>query len=220
MHAILRARAAGVREHAWVTDFFAGRSGIGVHQRRKVFELRNQYTLADEDGAAAGTVEQQRQSALTFIARLSSSLDVVLPVTLEVADAEGRPVLVLDKPWFTMRVSVREPEGRTVGVVGRKLRMGKPVYALTGSNGDAVGEIRAEDWRSRNFAVLDAGGVQFAHVTKQWRGLLTEVLTDADSYAVTFEPSASADQRALAFAGALAVDLVQKQKDSGGLFDV
>jgi hypothetical protein len=48
------------------------------------------------------------------------------------------------------------------------------------------------------------------------RGLFTEVVTDADSYAVTFEPHSSSDQRALAFAGALTIDLIQKQKDAGG----
>ena len=199
-----------------MADFFDGRSGIGVHQRRKVFELRNQYTLSDESGAAAGTVEQTKQSALTFVARLVSSLDVMLPVTLEVADASGQTVLVLSKPWFTMRVTVAEPGGRIIGVIGRKLRMGKPVYALSDAGGGAVGEIRAQDWRSRNFQVIGVDGAELAHVTKQWRGLLTEVFTDADSYAVTFEPHASPEQCALAFAGALAIDLVQKQKDSGG----
>jgi uncharacterized protein YxjI len=115
-----------------------------------------------------------------------------------------------------MRVAVSDPDGRAVGVIGRKLRMGKPVYNLTDHAGGLVGEIKAKDWRSRNFEVLDESGTPIGHVTKQWRGLLTEVVTDADSYAVTFEPSATADQRKLTFAGALAVDLVQKQKDTGG----
>ena len=199
-----------------MADFFEGRSGIGVHQRRKFFELRNQYTLTDESGAPAGTVEQSKQSALTFIARLVSSLDVMLPVTLEVQDAAGTPVLTMAKPWFTMRVTVAEPDGRTIGVIGRKLRMGKPVYNLSDPAGGLVGEIKAKDWRSRNFEVADAAGTSIGHVTKQWRGLLTEAITDADSYAVTFEPGATGDQRKLTFAGALAVDLVQKQKDSGG----
>jgi hypothetical protein len=125
---------------------------------------------------------------------------------------------VLDKPWFTWNVTVREPEGPTIGVIVRRLRVGKPVYTLTGDGGAEVGEIRAEDWRSRNFQVVDTGGTEFGRVTKQWRGLFTEVVTDADSYAVTFDPQATADQRALAFAGALTVDLIQKQKDTGGGF--
>lgn len=197
-------------------DFFEARSGIGVHQRRKFFEMRNQYTLSDESGAEAGKVEQKKQSAFTFIARLMSSLDVMLPVTLEVTDAAAQPVLTLAKPWFTMKVTVSDPDGRTIGVIGRKIRMGKPVYRLMGPDGAEVGEIKGQDWRSRNFEVLDSGGASIGHVTKQWRGLLTEAFSDADSYAVTFEPNATCDQRKLAFAGALAVDLVQKQKDTGG----
>jgi uncharacterized protein YxjI len=199
-----------------MADFFEGRSGIGVHQRRKFFELRNQYTLTDESGAELGTVEQATQSAITILARLISALDVVLPVTLEVQDASGAPVLTMVKPWFTTRMTVKDPDGTAVGVIGRKMKMGKPVYNLTDDTGRLAGEIKAKDWRSRNFEVVDIGGAAFGHVTKQWRGLLTEAVTDADSYAVTFEPTATAEQRKLTFAGALAVDLIQKQKDTGG----
>jgi len=199
-----------------MTDFFDGRSGIGVHQKRKVFELRNQYTLTDESGAEAGRVEQAKQSALAWLARLATSLDTMLPTTLAVTDASDRPVLVLEKPWFTWKVTVHDADGRTIGVIGRKLRVGKPVYTLTAHGGAEVGEIRAEDWRSRKFEVVDIGGTNLGRVTKQWRGLFNEVVTDADSYAVTFEPQATSDQRALTFAGALTVDLIQKQKDTGG----
>lgn len=199
-----------------MTDFFDGRSGIGVHQKRKVFELRNQYTLTDEAGADAGRVEQAKQSALAWLARLGTSLDTMLPTTLAVTDASARGVIALEKPWFTWKVTVLDSDGRTIGVIGRKLRVGKPVYTLTAHDGAEVGEIRAEDWRSRKFEVVDTAGMQLGKVTKQWRGLFAEVVTDADSYAVTFEPQATSDQRALTFAGALTVDLIQKQKDTGG----
>ncbi len=199
-----------------MTDFFDGRSGIGVHQKRKVFELRNQYTLTDEAGADAGRVEQAKQSALAWLARLGTSLDTMLPTTLTVTDTSTRRVLMLEKPWFKWKVTVRDSDSRTIGVIGRKLRVGKPVYTLTANGGAEVGEIRAQDWRSRKFEVVDTVGMNLGQVTKQWRGLFTEVVTDADSYAVTFEPQATSDQRALTFAGALTVDLIQKQKDTGG----
>ena len=199
-----------------MTAFFDGRSGIGVHQKRKVFELRNQYTLTDESGGDAGRIEQAKQSALSWLARLGTSLDTMLPTTLQVTDPSGTPVLVLDKPWLTWKLTVSDPDGRTIGVISRKMKLGKPVYTLHGPDGGEVGAVRGEDWRSRNFAVVDLAGTEFGRVTKQWRGLFTEVVTDADSYAVTFEPHATSDQRALAFAGALTVDLIQKQKDTGG----
>ena len=40
------------------------------------------------------------------------------------------------------------------------------------------------------------------------------MFTDADSYAVTFAPESPVDSKALALASALAVDLIQKQKDT------
>lgn len=141
----------------------------------------------------------------------------MLPTTLEVLDESGQRVLDLHKPWFAWKVAVRDVGGRDVGTIGRKVRLGKPTYTLSSPDGAGVGEIRAEDWPSRRFEVVDLDGRPFGRVTKEWRGLLTEVVTDADSYAVTFEPHATADQRALTFAGALTVDLIQKQKDSGGI---
>ena len=57
-------------------------------------------------------------------------------------------------------------------------------------------------------------------MTKKWRGLLTEVVTDADSYAVTFPMSTDDSVRQLALAAALAVDLTMKQKDYGSPLDL
>jgi uncharacterized protein YxjI len=196
-------------------ELFHRRDGIGIHQRRKVFELRNQYTLTDQDGSPLGRVEQSKQSPLAFLSRLLTSMDTMLPTTLEVLDGVGRVVLVLHKPWLTWRMDVRA-EGRALGSITRKVRIGKPRYGIVDPGGAEIGMVHGEDWRSRNFRFDDAAGVEFARVTKQWRGLLTEAITDADSYAVTFAPTATDDQRALAFAGALAIDLVQKQKDTGG----
>lgn len=196
-----------------IDTFLAARSGIGVHQRRKLMELRNQYELTDEAGQAAGRVEQVSQSAFTLIARVASDLDVVLPVTLEVRNTSDRTVMRLDKPWFRMRVSVSDGDGRPVGTVAKRIRLGKAVFDLHDPSGAPVGEVRAENWRARDFRVDGPAGVEVARVTKQWRGLATELFTDADSYAVTFTPQADATTRALALASALSVDLVLKQKD-------
>jgi uncharacterized protein YxjI len=189
------------------------RSGIGVHQRRKVFEFRNEYELVDEQGAPVGRATQERQGMVTLLARVFSDLDVMLPVELDVRDTSDAVVVQIRKPWFTWRVQVSTPEGR-VGSITKQLRVGKARFALAGPNGEPVGEAHAQNWRARDFAVLDAQGKQVAKVTKEWRGLLTETITDADSYAIEFSPGLEGPLRVLAFATALAVDLVMKQKDS------
>jgi uncharacterized protein YxjI len=191
----------------------AERSGIGVHQRRKLFEMRNQYTLTDDAGTPIGAVEQVEQSAFTFLARLVSDLDVILPVTLAVTDGSGEQVLRLHKPWFRYSVAVSDGAGNLLGYVNKQLRLGKAIFDLVGPQGEGLGQVRAENWRARDFRIDDPSGTEVARVTKQWRGLATEMFTDADSYAVTFPPTTDEQTRNLALAAALSVDLTMKQKD-------
>jgi uncharacterized protein YxjI len=191
---------------------------IGVRQRRKFFEMRNQYDLIDAEGRVVGVVEQVDQSPFTFLARLFSDLDVSLPVTLEIKTAGGDVLLRLRKGWFRLQVDV--VDGRTgslVGAVRKRIRLGKASFDVTTADGQLAGALHAESWRARDFAlVASSGGQELGRVTKQWRGLLTEVASDADSYAVTFAPDASAAIRQLTLAAALSVDLTMKQKDYGG----
>jgi uncharacterized protein YxjI len=203
------------RPGAALDSLVAGRTGIGVHQRRKVFELRNQYTLTDEAGVAIGAIEQIDQSPFTFLARLFSDLDVALPVTLAVSDGHGTMAFRLHKRWFRYAVTVTTEDGTVLGRVTKRVRVGKAQFAVTDADGQPVGRLHAENWRARNFRFDDAAGAEAARVTKQWRGLATELFTDADSYAVTFGPSTSDRLRALALAAALAVDVTMKQKDYG-----
>ena len=197
-----------------------GRSGIGVHQRRKVFEMRNQYTLTGESGEAIGAIEQVGQSRFTFLARLISDLDVTLPVTLAVTTSDGGLAMRLQKPWFRFRVAVTGPAGELIGHVRKRIRLGKAMFTVTGPSGELVGRVHAENWRARNFRIDGVSGTEVARVTKRWGGLATEVFTDADSYAVVFPPTTDEPLRQLALASALAVDLTMKQKDYGGPLDM
>jgi Scramblase len=213
------ASAAGEAQNGSMDSLAAGRTGIGVHQRRKVFEMRNQYTLTGENGEAIGAIEQVTQSPFTFLARLISGFDVALPVTLDVTTSHGAVAMRLHKPWFRFRVTVTDPDGAVLGHVRKRMRLGKAVFTVTGPSGEPLGQLRAENWRARDFRFDGASGTEVARVTKAWRGLLTEAFTDADSYAVTFPPTTDEPLRRLALASALAVDLTMKQKDYGSPLD-
>ena len=196
------------------------RTGVGVHQRRKIFELRNQYTLTDEAGIQIGAVEQVDQSRFHFLARLFSDLDVSMPVMLSVTEADGREVLRLRKRWFRFAVTISTGDGTLLGTVTKRVRLGKARFTVTGRDGQPLGQLWAANWRAKDFRFEDPNGSELARVTKQWRGLVTEAFTDADSYVVTFSPTADDDLRSLALGASFAVDLTMKQKDYGGPLDL
>lgn len=194
------------------SSFFSHETFV-VEQRRKFFELRNQYRIFDTSGAEIGTIEQIKQSAFAILARFGTDLDAALPSTFELRDVNGQPVLEMHKPWFKLTMTVSEPDGTGIGSIRKQIRLGKARFVLTDPSGGELGEVRAQNWRARDFTVFDQAGNEVAAATKQWRGLASEVFTDADTYVVNLQPYASQPMRRLALGAALAIDVVLKEKD-------
>jgi hypothetical protein len=184
-----------------------------VKQKLKLVELRNEYGVFDRNGRRIGAVAQASQSPLAFLTRLFTSWDVALPITLEIRGPSGVELLV-HKPWFTWRCRVARPGGHALGQIVKQIRLGKARFALLDPGGAQLGEVRAENWRAKDFSVRDGGGRELARVTKKWAGL-REMFTDADSYVVEVQPSAVDPLRSLALASCLVIDVIMKQKDTG-----
>ena len=195
-----------------MTDFFA-RPTFVIEQHRKFFEMRNQYRIFDEAGAQIGAVEQVKQSVLALLTRFWTDLDAAIPTILDVTDASGQTVLEMRKPWFNWTFAVTGPGGVELGSIAKRIRMGKARFTITDSSGSEMGEVRAENWRAKDFTIFDVGGNEIAQATKKWRGLATEMFTDADTYVVNVQPYASGPMRSMALAAALAIDIVMKDKD-------
>lgn len=176
--------------------------------------MRNRYRLFDESGNVIGTVEQVDQTPFAVLARFGTNLDVALPMSLEISDGAATPVLRMDKPWFTRRFTVSGPDGSQLGSISKQLRLGKARFTIHDSIGTEIGEVRAENWRAKDFVVTDQTGSEVARTAKKWRGLATEMFTDADTYVVTIQPQVSDPMRSLALATTLAIDIVLKQKDA------
>jgi uncharacterized protein YxjI len=184
-----------------------------VRQKLKLVELRNRYGVFDRQGRQIGAVEQVTQSPLAFLARLFTSWDVALPMILEIRGPAG-PELLVTKPWFTWRCQVSRADGVPLGQIVKQIRLGKARFALLDPRGAPLGEVRAENWRAKDFSVRDGGGQQIARVTKKWAGL-RELFTDADTYVVEVSPAAVDPLRSLAVASCLVIDTIMKQKDTG-----
>jgi uncharacterized protein YxjI len=184
-----------------------------VRQKLKLVELRNRYGVFDRQGRQIGAVEQVTQSPLAFLARLFTSWDVALPMILEIRGPAG-PELLVTKPWFTWRCQVSRADGVPLGQIVKQIRLGKARFALLDPRGAPLGEVRAENWRAKDFSVRDGGGQQVARVTKKWAGL-RELFTDADTYVVEVSPAAVDPLRSLAVASCLVIDTIMKQKDTG-----
>jgi uncharacterized protein YxjI len=146
-------------------------------------------------------------------ARIVNSLDVMLPVHLEVTDAADQVVLLLEKPWLRWQIQVLRSDGVALGQITKHLRMGKARFELRSPDGVELGAIHAQNWRAKEFAVLDADGRQVGEVDKKWAGL-REMFTDSDNYVVQIYPGTAEPLGSLAIASCLTIDTIMKQKDT------
>jgi uncharacterized protein YxjI len=182
-----------------------------VDQKTKLVELRNEYSIYDEQGNRIGSVMQVGQSVFTRILRLFTRADSLLSVKLEIREADGSVAMLVHKPGLRITCTVSQPNGVALGRIAARIRLGKARMAIADPAGNALGEVRAENLRAWNFSVQDANGQPIARVDKKWAGA-RELFTTADKYVVELNPSLSDPLRSLVLASCLAIDTLLKQQ--------
>lgn len=188
-----------------------------VNQKAKLIELTNEYAILDEEGNRIGAIRQEGQSKLKKLARFVSSLDQFMTHTLAVYEDDGTKVLQLTRPrkFMKSRLEVSDGQGMPVGTIAQENVIGKVRFSLTGQGGEALGGIRAENWRAWDFRIEDAQGTEVGRITKKWAGLGKEMFTTADNYVVEIDDAAKGPLRQLAIAAAAGVDTALKQDSQG-----
>lgn len=189
-----------------------------VNQKAKLIELTNQYHIRDEQGVDVGWVQQENQSKFRKVLRFLTSLDQFLTHHLGIYDAAGQKVIALTRPGkvFKSRVVIDEPDGRNVGQIVQKNVFGKIRFDIMGAQGENLGQIRAENWRAWNFAIVDETDREVGRITKKFVGVAKALFTTADNYIVDVDPGLAGDKRKMVLAAALSVDTALKQ-DARGL---
>jgi len=188
-----------------------------VNQKTKLIELTNEYAVYDQNGQQIAAVKEVGQSVLKKIVRFLGEYDQYFTHRLEVRDLSGRPQLLLTRPakFLKSKVIVEKPG---VGEVGRLVQLnaiGKIRFGLM-QGPRQVGELRAENWRAWDFAIVDESGVEVARIKKTFEGLARTMFTSADNYVVRIHRELQDPLLSLVVASALTVDTALKQ-DSRGL---
>jgi uncharacterized protein YxjI len=191
---------------------------IVINQKAKLIELVNEYAIRDADGNDIGVIRQEGQSTMKKLARFVSSLDQFMTHALSVYQADGAKVFEVVRPRKIMKstVEISDGTGAPVGAIRQQNVIGKINFGLHDTTDQKIGEIRGENWRAWNFAIVDAAGTEVARITKTWEGLAKTMFTTADNYVLEVQPGCQGPLRWLTFASAISVDLALKQ-DARGL---
>ena len=186
-------------------------------QRAKLIELTNEFHIRDENGNDVGFVREEGQSKAKKVMRFLTDVDQFLTHRYAVYDAAGDKVMEMVRPrkFVKSRVEVTGGDGRKVGEIVQKNVFGKIRFDLDSATSGALGQIRAENWRAWNFAIVDPTEHEVARITKKWVGVAKAVFTTADNYVLEVQPGVSGDMRIMVLAAAVGVDTALKQDERG-----
>jgi len=159
------------------------RDVLVIHQKPKLIEMTNEYRILGADDAEIGAI-RQGQSKLKKAFRLLSDVDQFLTHRPAVYDAGDTKVMELMRPAkvFKSTLQIVDGNGGERGRIVQQNIVGKKRFALEGPGGATLGSIDGENWRSWDFVINDADGVEVGRITKNWAGALREVFTTADHY--------------------------------------
>ena len=183
-----------------------------VNQKAKLIELNNQYSVSSQDGQQLAMVNQVGQSTAKKVLRFVSSLDQFMTHKLQVTDNSGQVLMQLTRPRKVVKstVIVENAAGNEIGKIVQQKAIGKINFNLE-ANGQTLGSIKGENWRSRNFRIEDADGNEVARISKTFEGFAKAMFTTADNYVVQIHQRMPEPLNTLIVASALCIDTALKQ---------
>ncbi len=199
---------------AMVRSEFAQHRRLSVRQRRRWLELllnwesKNSYAVFDEEGLHALQVKEQGSGWWSLVKRLL--LRTARPFDAVVFDNPiPKPLLLLHRPFrfFFHQLDVSAADGTPLGSIEREWSWLRRVYRINDAGGQQTATLFGPFFRPWTFEIRVAERV-VGTVQKRWSGMLSEVLTDADNFAVEFEQVQDPTLRALCFASTVLIDVV------------
>ncbi|WP_415646847.1 phospholipid scramblase-related protein [Stackebrandtia soli] len=187
-----------------------------VNQKTKLIELNNEYSVYNQQGQQVAAVVQVGQSALKKAVRFLGSYDQFFTHVLEVRDGYGQVMLKVTRPRKIMksRIIVERADGMQIGEIVQQNMIGKINFSMQ-SGGSEYGQIRGENWRAWNFAIVDHTGVEIARITKTFEGVMKTMFTTADNYVLQIHRPLQDPLLSMVVASALTIDTALKQDSRG-----
>lgn len=205
---------------ARIAGRFDGLQRLSVKQRRRWlemltgFEQANEYNVIGNGMGSAFHVQEQSSGFGELLVRLL--LGPLRPFEAHVVDLRRDTLamrLVRPFRWFFAELEVRDADGATVATIVRRWTIVNTRYEVFDATGACIGEVRGRFFRPWTFDLFE-GERPVGRVRKVWSGLVTEALSDADNFEVTFEPDAPARWKPLGLAAAVLLDVTHFERSN------
>lgn len=200
---------------------------IVIRQIREMLEIAigwetaNKYEILNEGGQKTGYAAERRAGILDAL--MKNVLKSHRPLSIDVWDEEKNLALTGKRPFyfFFSDLEVRDQNGSLVGEIKTRFGVIKRKYDLLDGRGKVFARIESPRWRLWTFFIKDHIGADAGKISKKWGGVLREVFSDSDQFAldISQRPWSGEEKAVLLFAG-LSIDLDFFEENSSSAIDL
>ena len=168
------------------------------------FEQRNRYRVFAPDGSEVLHVGETGGSMLSRFFLRSWR-----PFTLTLTSPEGKPALVLQRPFkfYFTEIHVSDARGKKLGTVQRRFSLLRRIYTVFDATGREILQLYGPLFHPWTFEMRRLG-TTVGKIGKKWGGILREGVTDADSFGIAFPADADAATKAVLLGATFLIDFV------------
>lgn len=193
-----------------------GTSVLVVNQRSKLIEVITEYELFGLDGNHLATCRQFDMTRWHRVARVVTKVDQFLTYRFQITADDGTHLGYLERPAKVFRSTVKfwNERNEPIGLIRQENFWGKKKFTINDGHGQPIGAIAADGLSAWDVRV-SFGGVEVAHLYKNWEGWLRNALTAADRYVMRINQPLPPHLQQLTIMCALTIDLALKQDSRG-----
>lgn len=192
---------------------YLSRNVFFVKEHVGLLKAANNYDIHDPETGAI--VMECREEHLGFFSKLLRFTDFkrTTPFDIQIKTPDGQQVVRVKRgvSFFISDVSVLNENDQHIGGFKQKFFSVGGAFNILDTSGSPVCQLNGS-WSGWDFR-FTAGGVELAHISKEWAGAGKELFTSADNYVLQISDSVPSDSviRQLILAAVMCIDMVLKE---------
>ncbi len=196
-----------------MSDRFTPHAEVAIRQIKEMLEVFTDWETGNKYG-----VQAPDGTTLLFAAEDGGSVTGLVlrqvfkngrPFVLRAKDAAGRDLVLFRRPWtwWLSELSVEGADGARLGSVQQRFTFFGRRYDLLDASGATLGTLKGSMFRPWTFPLV-RDGQTVGTIRKQWRGIGTELFTDADTFGLQFDPAMDEAGRTVMVGAAFLLDFL------------
>jgi|GEM_PF-1332288 hypothetical protein len=184
------------------------------------WETRNRYDVRAPGGTIFLEVAEEGEG---WLHALSRNFNPFRRIGVEMMTLGGSRAMRLERPWtfWLTRADVFGWDGAKLGTLEQRFTLLRRALVVRSAEGSVLAEIEGPFFRPWTFLV-QRDGAEVGSIVKRWGGVLREMFTDADNFAVRFSPALTCPTtRQLLLAAAILIDMTwfeNRRRRRGGVW--